>query len=95
MIGRVVAVSTAVALLAAGCGSDGEEGLSRVEVEKRVAQEGDTQKGDNIGSGRAKAECVERAEERKFRCEVQIESSTSFYDVLVSKDGERIQLIQR
>ena len=90
MIGRVVALGTAVALLAVGCGSDGEGGLSRVEVEKRVAQEG-----DETGSGPAKAECVERAEERKFRCEVQVGSSTSFFDVLVSKDGERIQRIQR
>ena len=59
-------------------------------MEKRVAQEG-----DNTGSGRAKAECVERAEERTFRCEVQVGSGTSFFDVLVSQDGERIQRIQR
>ncbi len=83
-------MSTAVALLTAGCGSGGEEGLSRVEAEKRVSQE----VADNEG-GRAIAQCVERAKERRFRCSVKIGPEGSFYDVLVSKDGVRIQLIQR
>ena len=77
------------AALATGCGSE-NTGLDRTQVEDRVATEVGTNEGDT-----AKAECVEGSKDRTFRCEVTVENATSRYDVLVSKDGERLQLDQR
>ncbi len=62
----------------------------RTEVESRVAQEVGERE-----TGKARAACVERAEERTFRCEVTVGTATAFYEVLVSKDSERVQLIER
>ncbi len=89
---RMIFLGIAVALLTAGCGGGGAktEGLSRVEVEKRVARE----VGDREGQ-KASAECAERIAERMYRCAVDVASTGSIYDVLVSKDGQRVQLIAR
>ena len=72
-----------------GCGSD-DDGLSRTEVEDRVAKEVGKAEG-----ARASAACVEGSADRTFRCKVTIANVTSTYEARVSKDGERVQIDER
>jgi uncharacterized lipoprotein YmbA len=86
-----IALLIAIATLAfAACGSDDDGGLSRTQVEDRVAKE----IGENEAK-RASAACVEASEERTFRCKVTVGSVIGTYEARVSKDGERVLIDER